>query len=111
MEFPDAPLCGLYARNRVYEGVVEIESFVPGLERLEMPISERVLAELSEEIPPAWYEDDYGGKAGKSRKRASSQCVVGWAAEWQMGSTPSYRLLTSPERKRSDGQRHIRNQG
>lgn len=57
--FPDAPLRGLYARNRVYEGVIGMESFAPWLERLERQISEQVLAELADEIPPAWYEDDY----------------------------------------------------
>jgi hypothetical protein len=57
--FPDAPLRGLYARNRVYEGVIGMESFAPWLERLEKQISEPVLAELAEEIPPGWYEDDY----------------------------------------------------
>jgi hypothetical protein len=57
--FPDAPLRGLYARSRVYEGVTGMDSFGPWLERLEKRITERVLAELSEEIPPAWYEDDY----------------------------------------------------
>lgn len=57
--FPDAPLRGLYARNRVYQGVIGMESFAPWLERLEKQINERVLAELAEEIPPAWYEDDY----------------------------------------------------
>jgi HipA-like protein len=57
--FPDAPLRGLYARNRVYQGVIGMQSFAPWLERLEKQISERVLAELAEEVPPAWYEDDY----------------------------------------------------
>lgn len=57
--FPDAPLRGLYARNRVYEGVIGMQSFAPWLERLEKQMSERVLAELAEEIPPMWYEDDY----------------------------------------------------
>jgi hypothetical protein len=57
--FPDAPLRGLYARNRVYESVIGMESFAPWLERLEKQISERALAEVAEEIPPAWYEDDY----------------------------------------------------
>jgi hypothetical protein len=33
--YPDAPLRGLYARNRVYEGVTGMESFAPWLERLE----------------------------------------------------------------------------
>ena len=57
--FPDAPLRGLYARSRVYEGVTGMDSFGPWLERLERRITEKVLAELAEEIPPAWYEDDY----------------------------------------------------
>jgi hypothetical protein len=57
--FPDAPLRGLYARNRVYAGVIGMESFGPWIERLEKQMTERVLAEMAEEIPPAWYEDDY----------------------------------------------------
>jgi HipA-like protein len=57
--FPDAPLRGLYARSRVYHGVTGMDSFGPWLERLEKRITEKVLAELTEEIPPAWYEDDY----------------------------------------------------
>ena len=57
--FPDAPLRGLYARSRVYEGVTGMDSFGPWLERMEKRITEKVLAELAEEIPPAWYEDDY----------------------------------------------------
>jgi hypothetical protein len=57
--YPDAPLRGLYARNRVYEGVTGMESFVPWLERVEKRITERVLDEISREIPPAWYADDY----------------------------------------------------
>lgn len=57
--FPDAPLRGLYARNRVYEGVTGMHSFAPWLERLEKRITEKVLAELAEEIPPTWYDDDY----------------------------------------------------
>jgi hypothetical protein len=57
--FPDAPLRGLYARNRVYQGVIGMESFAPWLERLEKQVTERVLAELAAEIPPQWYADDY----------------------------------------------------
>jgi hypothetical protein len=57
--FPDAPLRGLYARSRVYEGVTGMHSFGPWLERLEKKITEKALAETAEEIPPAWYEDDY----------------------------------------------------
>jgi hypothetical protein len=57
--FPDAPLRGLYARNRVYEGVRGMESFAPWLQRLEKQTTERVLDELARAIPPEWYEDDY----------------------------------------------------
>ncbi|MGB8475127.1 MAG: HipA family kinase [Candidatus Acidiferrum sp.] len=57
--FPDAPLRGLYARNRVYEGVTGMESFAPWLERLERQMTERALDEITKQIPPAWYEDDY----------------------------------------------------
>jgi HipA-like kinase len=56
--FPDAPLRGLYARNRVYEGVTGMESFAPWLERLEKQMTERALDDLTRLIPPAWYEDD-----------------------------------------------------
>jgi len=56
--FPDAPLRGLYARNRVYEGVRGHESFGPWIERLEKRITERVLDDLIGEIPPEWYDDD-----------------------------------------------------
>lgn len=58
--FPDAPLRGLYARNRVYEGVTGMESFGPWLERLESRITESVLDDVSREVPPQWYDDDLG---------------------------------------------------
>jgi len=58
--FPDAPLRGLYARNRVYEGVTGRESFGPWIERLEKRITEKVFDDLIREIPPEWYEDDLG---------------------------------------------------
>jgi hypothetical protein len=57
--YPDAPLRGLYARNRVYEGVTGMESFSPWLERLENSITERLLEKIRSEIPSEWYEDDY----------------------------------------------------
>ncbi|HEY4816936.1 MAG TPA: HipA family kinase [Candidatus Acidoferrum sp.] len=56
--YPDAPLRGLYARNRVYEGVTGMESFAPWLERLDRGITERVLERIRDEIPPEWYGDD-----------------------------------------------------
>lgn len=58
-EFPDAPLRGLYARNRVYESITGMQSFGPWLERLEQRVTERVLDEISRDIPSEWYEDDY----------------------------------------------------
>jgi hypothetical protein len=58
-KFPDAPLRGLYSRNRVYESITGMESFAPWLERLEKRITEKVLSELSSDIPSEWYEDDY----------------------------------------------------
>jgi hypothetical protein len=57
--YPDAPLRGLYARNRVYEGVIGMESFAPWIERVEKSITERVVSEMVGEIPSEWYEDDY----------------------------------------------------
>ncbi len=56
--FPDAPLRGLYARNRVYEGITGQSSFGVWLERIEKHITEKVLDVLIQEIPPEWYEDD-----------------------------------------------------
>jgi hypothetical protein len=56
--FPDAPLRGLYARQRVYEGVRGMDAFEPWLDRLERQIDERAMDEIAKEIPPEWYEDD-----------------------------------------------------
>ena len=79
--FPDAPLRGLYARSRVYEGVTGMDSFGPWLERLEKRITEKVLAELAEEIPPTWYEDDYDAVLGvleqlHRRKRRVEELIL-----------------------------------
>ncbi len=56
--FPDAPLRGLYARHRVYESVRQVESFEPWLARIETKMTEKVLEEVSSEIPPEWYDFD-----------------------------------------------------
>ncbi len=56
--FPDAPLRGLYARLRVYDGVHGMEAFEPWLERLETKMTESVLDEAAKEIPPEWYNFD-----------------------------------------------------
>jgi hypothetical protein len=57
--YPDAPLRGLYSRNRVYEGVIGMESFGPWTTRLQTAMTERVMEATIAEIPPQWYEDDY----------------------------------------------------
>src|SRR5438477_10502344 len=56
--FPDAPLRGLYARNRVYQGVIGKESFEPWLDRMNRGVNEKVLGSILQEIPPDWYDDD-----------------------------------------------------
>jgi len=58
-DFPDAPLRGLYARHRVYDGVRGMEAFEPWLARLENRITERVLGEEAAQIPPEWYAGDW----------------------------------------------------
>jgi hypothetical protein len=56
--YPDAPLRGLYARNRVYEGVTGMESFDPWIRRVQN-FTDRVLEGFAKEIPPEWYHDDF----------------------------------------------------
>lgn len=56
--FPDAPLRGLYARNKVYAGVIGAESFAPWLERLHRQVTGKLLHSALQEIPPEWYDDD-----------------------------------------------------
>jgi hypothetical protein len=58
-DFPDAPLRGLYARHRVYEGVSGIEAFEPWLARLEKQMTGHVLGEEAAQIPPEWYGGDW----------------------------------------------------
>ena len=56
--FPDAPLRGLYARQRVYDSVRGLRSFEPWLDRLETIAWGSVFDELQKEIPPEWYDCD-----------------------------------------------------
>jgi hypothetical protein len=58
-DFPDAPLRGLYMRQRVYQTVSGMEAFEPWLSRLETQITERVLGEEAGQIPPEWYGGDW----------------------------------------------------
>ncbi len=64
-DFPDAPLRGLYARHRVYQSVAGMDAFEPWIERLEKQkrITEAMLGEEAEQIPPEWYQDDWDALA------------------------------------------------
>jgi hypothetical protein len=55
--FPDAPLRGLYARHRVYEGVRGMDSFEAWIARVER-IEESALEDIYGQIPPEWYDCD-----------------------------------------------------
>lgn len=55
--FPDAPLRGVYARNRVYAGVAGWENFEPWLGRVER-MEPEVVWRIAETVPPVWYGGD-----------------------------------------------------
>ena len=55
--FPDAPLRGVYARNRVYAGVTGWESFEPWLTRVETMEAGKLWT-VAEAVPPEWYGGD-----------------------------------------------------
>ncbi len=74
--FPDAPLRGIYARHRVYEGVRGMEAFEPWLSRLEERIGERAVEEAASEFRRS------GTKTKRTRsRRCSSSCCAG-ANSW-----------------------------
>src|SRR5580658_9552683 len=56
--FPDAPLRGLYARQRVYQSVRAMSSFESWLARLETKITPDELDAAGKQIPPEWYGFD-----------------------------------------------------
>ncbi|HXU20482.1 MAG TPA: HipA family kinase [Verrucomicrobiae bacterium] len=58
--FPDAPLRGAYARQRVYENVKAWESFEPALTRAEQMDLEE-LWRYAAQVPQEWYEYDVSG--------------------------------------------------
>lgn len=53
--FEDAPLRGVYARNRVYTDVTGWESFEPWMSSMEQLEAQRIWA-IAETLPPEWYE-------------------------------------------------------
>jgi hypothetical protein len=56
--FPDAPLRGLYARQRVYDSVVGLSSFERWLASLESAAMVDALDAAGKQIPPEWYDFD-----------------------------------------------------
>ena len=56
-DFPDTPLRGVYARNRVYTGVTGWPSFEPWLTRIE-EMDGDTLYNVADLIPPEWYLGD-----------------------------------------------------
>jgi hypothetical protein len=104
--FPDAPLRGLYARNRVHEGVTGMASFAPWLERLERQMTERALDEITKQIPPGWYDDDFDAlpRLSEQRRRRrprveelileakkSNRRLAGFPARAPVGQNPEIR--------------------
>jgi hypothetical protein len=55
--FPDAPLRGVFARNRVYANVTGWHSFEPWLTRVE-EFAASGLGSIAEQVPPEWYGGD-----------------------------------------------------
>ncbi len=58
--FPDSPLRGVYARNRVYTGVTGWQSFEPWLTRIE-EMEGDIVYSIADMIPPEWYLGDMAG--------------------------------------------------
>jgi hypothetical protein len=57
MNFPDAPLRGVFGRNDVYFQVEGWNSFEPWLSRIET-LPEQSILSLADELPPEWYGSD-----------------------------------------------------
>lgn len=57
-KFVDAPLRGVYARNLVYRGVMNWQSFEPWLSRVIELDPQKVWA-IAETVPPEWYGGDW----------------------------------------------------
>lgn len=56
-KFVDAPLRGVYARNLVYRGVTNWDSFEPWLSRVEELDPQKIWS-IAEIVPPEWYGGD-----------------------------------------------------
>jgi hypothetical protein len=73
--FPDSPLRGVYARNEVYSGVQGWESFEPWLSRIE-GMQEDVVWKAANEIPPEWYESEWGALESLMRLLLDRRAMV-----------------------------------
>ncbi|WP_216841253.1 HipA family kinase [Acidobacterium sp. S8] len=56
-KFADAPLRGVYARNLVYRGVTNWDSFEPWLNRV-TELDPQKIWSIAETVPPEWYGGD-----------------------------------------------------
>jgi hypothetical protein len=74
--FPDAPLRGLYARQRVYDSVRGLRSFEPWLERLKKIDWSSEFDSVQGEIPAEWYEGDQGALFGLLEKLDARRKIV-----------------------------------
>ena len=87
--FPDAPLRGIYARHRVYQGVRGIEAFEPWIARVETRMTETAVEEAASEIPPEWYEGDADAlerlleQLLRRRKRVRELVMAAWKSPAQ----------------------------
>lgn len=78
--FPDAPLRGVYARNRVYADVTGWESFEPWLGRVEK-MEPEIVWQIAESVPPVWYggnlrDIEQLASTLLSRRERVRECIV-----------------------------------
>jgi hypothetical protein len=87
--FPDAPLRGLYMRHRVYEKVCGMDAFEKWLARVESKMTERLVGEIAEGIPPEWYSFDPDAlermleQLSRRRKLVRELIVAAWKSSVQ----------------------------
>jgi hypothetical protein len=87
--FPDAPLRGLYARQRVYQSVRALSSFEKWLARLETRITPNELDTAAKQVPPEWYSFDIDALYGllerldRRRTQVREQLEQAWKSSRQ----------------------------
>jgi len=73
--FPDAPLRGIFARNRVYAKVTGWESFDPWLSCIE-EMQPSILWRIAEIVPPEWYGGNLSDLEGLVEKMLTRRSRV-----------------------------------